>query len=979
MNNNPRDEALILGLHLPKPKSCQDCPAANGPCLRRKNSNIEADIIVVGECPESNSVGTQKPFNDGQTRIMRNIIDRVKQTDTTGKFKEIKIFYTYAVKAGQIKKPSAKHIAACSPLLLEDILSCVRPNGNKPVIITLGATTAKAVGLKYQKHKDIVGREFTLDFKRESGLSGEYKVFPTISLGLLHKDPGTVSVLIDTINLASQTVMGQYIRDKHKADEVSKGYRHPKTIEELRELIDEIIAYPNPEKASQSPITLDTETNCLKPSERPDPKTLLLSVGWDVGKASTIILDHPDCPYDLEEAQKEVDRLLTCDKPKVFHNWYFDKTFLEVVRGTGVKVTRPAWDTLLAEHFLDEDKKGFYALKTLIGKYDPDFSGYDQPLAQHLKAYSKKDVRLSHEDVLEYDKQNGCPPDYDPKVWLDLVEDTRAVLKIQGIKAAIRTLTQKDMLKEAKQHVRAIRKHLKIKSPTKKASATRFDVLAKPSGGFEAIETDVLCKYAAQDADVTYRIMRGQFRELEKRDVTYHQKRLASVKYIPQKYTLAPTPAVKNVMKSFYIPASSATADMKYRGMKVDQKRLKDTIREIDDRLDACSAAIKKTFGDINPNSSDQVLTMFGKIGMPQVQGKETSTDKFVLEHHVASFPQDDLRHQFADLLLEFRSSAKSSAIIHTLEEHCKNDGYIHASINMSGTTTGRLSSSDPNMQNVPLIVGARFKTIDGNKVLVHKGHNIKRLFVPSKKRHVIVNMDISAAEIRVFTAYAGDVGMREAVKEGLDLHSFTASKIYKIPYEEVVAKKETDFQMKKRRTCAKSAIFATIYGGGPATIAANSGITVNEAREVQQSLFTAFPPIKQYIHTVSNEVESKGELMTIFGRRRRFPLAGLSYRHLSKAKREGVNFLIQSTSSDLVLGMLIDVSENIQDIGGSLLMTVHDSLVMEVPEKNLDKLKPFFDHWVVERVEEKVGEWLKLPFAYDLEVGPSYGEMEPV
>ena len=200
-------------------------------------------------------------------------------------------------------------------------------------------------------------------------------------------------------------------------------------------------------------------------------------------------------------------------------------------------------------------------------------------------------------------------------------------------------------------------------------------------------------------------------------------------------------------------------------------------------------------------------------------------------------------------------------------------------------------------------------------------------------------------------------------------------SRIYKIPYEDVIRLKESDPDIKEKRDRAKRVVFGIFYGAGPWKISQQINSTVEEAEEIQTMLFTEFPALHNYVETVKHLVRTRQYVKTFFGRCRRFKLAHLGGSYFGDACREAVNFLIQSTASDLLLGQMCEVQDHIHELDGRMLITVHDSITLEMPEKNVEQLPAFLDQHIVERVRERF-DWLPVPFLYDMEVGPSYGEV---
>ena len=293
-------------------------------------------------------------------------------------------------------------------------------------------------------------------------------------------------------------------------------------------------------------------------------------------------------------------------------------------------------------------------------------------------------------------------------------------------------------------------------------------------------------------------------------------------------------------------------------------------------------------------------------------------------------------------------------------------------------------NSADMNLQNIP-------------KVLA--GYNLKRLFIPDDPdEQVFVNVDWKGAEVRVFTAYAPDPALIKALNDGLDMHSFFAAQVFKRPYADYVNRDAPHFDadysklLNKERTQIKRVVFGILYGAAAKKISEQIGVSHDEGQKLIDLLFEMFPAIRDYIEEIKYLVARDGYVDTLFGRRRRFPLQATS-RHRGRAERQAQNFKIQSTSSDIVIAQLIEMHELIHSertwpewgihrplhtYNVRILLTVHDSIGLQWPKALLEGLGPWV-RWVCEqRVKEKFP-WLPVPFACDIEVGPSYGEVEPL
>jgi DNA polymerase-1 len=275
------------------------------------------------------------------------------------------------------------------------------------------------------------------------------------------------------------------------------------------------------------------------------------------------------------------------------------------------------------------------------------------------------------------------------------------------------------------------------------------------------------------------------------------------------------------------------------------------------------------------------------------------------------------------------------------------------------------------NMQNVPKYLA---------------GWNLKKLFIPDNDNYLIVNVDYKGAEVRVFTAYARDEALIKALNDGLDMHSFFAAQVFKRPYEMYARRDDATFIPDKNlrrlldveRSNIKRVVFGILYGAGPEKISETIGVSVEEAKALIGLLYQMFPEIQKYAEIVEMEVAQNHFVDTHFGRRRRFPLAAIA-RHAGRAKRQGRNFKIQSTSSDIVLGQLIEMDAPLRsEFGGRMLLTVHDSLVFQFPKKYIHQLRPFVKEYAEARVTKKYP-WLPVPFAADVEVGDNYGECQSI
>ena len=956
----------------PPISGCVGCPAEYDPCLWMGAGDNPAHLVVVSNRPSGFSLGKNAPFFGPTGRLFRKLMDMVRKYQN-GRYADVKIYKTYSVLASEYE-PSAEHVRFCQPNLMRELSGIQGIDGREPVIIAVGTTPLKALGIPVGKITNVVGRVLTTTIQTALG-ERKFNVVPVFEMTFVKKKPGLSNVVLAAMLQATKLALNEAEEEDIPLGALTKNYVFPKTIEEVRDLVSLIIDYYDKDRSrgpEQWAISLDTETNTLHPY-MPDSKVLMLSVAWDDALAATILLDHDEVPYDPKEAWKEVQRLLQCPKPKTFHNWKFDRKFLEDVYG--MKVKRVVWDTMLGEHYLDEDKKGMYSLKKLTGIYAPAYVGYDDELQAILRGESTNDG-IDIVEIAESDMQTTpkALAGRDQTQWDELIESiaTKEQEKAKPVMQRDRTI-----VKQCNARITQLYRMLDIKKPTKKKKKAEDE-----DGGFEKIPLETILQYAAIDADVTRVILKGQNHRLFSTD-TMEEGRA--------------------VMNYLYLPGSHTLSRMEYRGVKVDFDHLDMVEEGVTKMLVKSEQDLRAKFdANVNYSSPTQVAKLMTSLNFERIDGANPgATGKDVMDRYINHYEPGDHRREFAECLLEFRAAHKAkTGFIRKIRRLAARDGRIHCTMHLNGTATGRLSSANPNMQNIPpYMCRIVRKDKDGKETVLHRGFNIKKIFIPTNPDNIMVNVDIKGAELRVYTAYSHDDKMIEALNKGLDIHSFTASKINNLAYEKVEAERYWDKAIKKMRDIAKRVVFGTFYGAGAYKIAEQIGGTKEEAQRVIDLLFEAFPALRQYIEDTKQQVRSRQYVKTHFGRFRRFRLAHANRELFAEACREAVNFLIQSTASDLVLSQLCEVSDNLGQLQGEMLLTVHDSMTFELPRTMMDiqevsvekageekkilvdkkgELHSFMDEWIVKRVKDKY-DWLPVPFLYDVEAGPSYGEVKEI
>jgi DNA polymerase-1 len=397
----------------------------------------------------------------------------------------------------------------------------------------------------------------------------------------------------------------------------------------------------------------------------------------------------------------------------------------------------------------------------------------------------------------------------------------------------------------------------------------------------------------------------------------------------------------RNILDTILYPASDALALMEETGVMVDINML-DTMEVqltelLDDIIWQMHTLADKEF---NPNSWQQIAqVLYDELCLPVPFWM--STDSKALRTLV-----DATGHPVPNLLLCYRDKKKTlSTYVKALRKACDIQNRVHTHFNLTGTVTGRLSSSDPvNLQNIS------------------RG-NLRNIFI-AKPGYTLIEGDLSQAEVRAICWLARDEKLRDVLLSGVDVHIRTASLMHNKKPEEVT---------KAERTAAKTTTFGLLYGMGAKTLAKNLKISVAEAQRLVDLYFSIYPGVRKWVVEVENLVLSGQPYYTPFGRTRHFD--PITAENRDEMLRQSVNTPVQSTASDITLSALIRIDKRIRkgDFGKSrLILTVHDSIMLEVPEDAAEEIA----RAVKDEMEQPVlGDWL--PFPADVKIGKRWGSMK--
>ncbi len=388
-------------------------------------------------------------------------------------------------------------------------------------------------------------------------------------------------------------------------------------------------------------------------------------------------------------------------------------------------------------------------------------------------------------------------------------------------------------------------------------------------------------------------------------------------------------------------PLVSVLAKMEFNGITIDTGLLSNMSKDLERQLDNLIAQIYEDAGErFNINSTQQLsVILFEKLKLTPLRKTKTgfSTDVGVLEA---------LRkeHPIVERMLEYRQLSKlKSTYVDALPKLIHPaTGKVHTSFNQAVAATGRLSSSDPNLQNIP--------------IRTEMGREIRRAFIPSGKEMKILSADYSQIELRIMAHISSDDGLREAFTAGEDIHASTAAKVFGVSLKEVT---------REMRRKAKEVNFGIMYGIGPFGLASRLEISQSEAKEIITKYFVRFPKVNQYIADTIAKVRRDGFVTTLLERRRYLPEVHSKNANLrSNAERQAINMPIQGTAADMIkLAMIkIDGDMEKENLQSRMLLQVHDELVFEVVRKEEDVLRTL--------VEGNMKNAMKLSVPIDVEIG---------
>lgn len=417
----------------------------------------------------------------------------------------------------------------------------------------------------------------------------------------------------------------------------------------------------------------------------------------------------------------------------------------------------------------------------------------------------------------------------------------------------------------------------------------------KKQKSMRELQPEEIVEYAGEDADITLQLKE----ELEK----------------------VMDDDLRKLMEEVELPLVHVLAQMEYEGVRIDEEALASMSKELlEESLKAQDEIFKIAGHEFNIASPKQLgEVLFDELKLLE-KPKKTRTGQYATGEEILSRLARE--HEIAARILEFREYQKlKSTYVDALPKMVsERDGRIHTDYNQAVAATGRLSSNNPNLQNIP--------------IRTPKGREIRKAFVPRDEDHILLSADYSQIELRIAASFAQDEPMIEAFKNGRDIHATTAAKVFNVSLDDV------DPNMRRK---AKEVNFGIIYGISAFGLSQNLNIPRSEASEIISAYFKEFPGIKRYMDESIQKAKEKEYVETIMGRRRY--LRDINSRNATMrgyAERNAINAPIQGSAADIIKIAMVSIHEWLkkEQLQTKMIMQVHDELVFEVPRQEVDKVK---------------------------------------
>jgi len=451
-----------------------------------------------------------------------------------------------------------------------------------------------------------------------------------------------------------------------------------------------------------------------------------------------------------------------------------------------------------------------------------------------------------------------------------------------------------------------------------------FKELVKKGEDFSSVDIDEATFYAAEDAWMTRLLYFSIKKAMELGSLTHLLDEARDIEY----------------------PFVNILIGMESRGIKVSQYNLKNLETKLTLSLQELTREIYElSDSEFNIKSTQQLGSiLFQKLGLKG--GKKTKTGYSTNEAVLLSLKDE---HPIIEKILSYRESQKIlSTYINPLLRLAKKDpkSRIYTSFLQTGTATGRLSSKDPNLQNIP--------------VRSPLGRSVREAFI-AKNGYKLVSIDYSQIELRLLAHFSRDKALLEAFESGSDIHMATAIKLF------------GESEASQKRSFAKSINFGILYGMGSRKLSSELGITTSEAKDIISNYFETFPTVKSFLEGIHESVKDRGFVETLLGRRRIFDYSSANGMQKSAFLREGVNTIFQGSAADLIKLSMLDIESMIREesLPASMLLQIHDELIFEVIEERAEELSERFAYTMAHIYQ------LDVQLECSISIGDCWGELK--
>jgi len=907
----------------------------------------QCDLLVLAEYPTELDCTHQRPIQPALRPVQTMIIENGEG---------LRVAYQFAVgctppldkRHKPLYKPSV--VKACGERLKHYVQS-VQPK----VILALGRGTLAALGVAPGQ-------------KISRGSINQVKIGQVTATLVLSVSPRALSGTYDSYFVLERDVQKAIDLCHAPHEQLEIGAPQIETLVEYEEIIvalNHIKQYVDEQYEAtgrkRTILAFDTETTSLK-AYRQDSRVIAVSLAYRKNHAIAFCLDHREVHFTADQRAQILQALETLfDPEKVMlcaANAKFDYNFL--THRVGISMAFPELDILTLEHCLYSDKRGEYNLKNLTRDYLPQMGGFEAELNQALAQ-----IKADHSKVHEQQTAEALSEHMD--TWLGLDGLQRRHLLSQWVRQGSLPATLVDELAEPKiikrggtvQVSKAYKTRLSSILRRLPAQALGIELPEEKEPTFEDIPVLTLLKYAALDAWTTRTIFFKQFQKAVHDDLFRKNQGLDR-----------DTRPIFEAFQKHTMPLALPIADMEYHGVRIDREKakqyaanMKEKILELEGRIFSRanrSLNLSANSKDLNKFLFEELKYTpinFGNAGSPTMDEKQL---KALYDKH-----KDPI---LTDLLAHRKIKKALTTYVQKWVTKSDYDSKLHFSLNQAGTRTYRLSSNNPSLQNVPLKIE-------------EAGVNLKELLLPDTEDYELYDLDIANAEMRVLCAYSQDKTLIRAFNEGKDIHCLTAASISNYTYEEIMAHKEDKgSEQYKLRQKSKSVNFGIVYMMGAKSLARDLWdkhqleVTEQEAQQYLNGFFETYPGVASYIETTKEMLHAHKVAFTKIGRQRHFPQLHHPTKSFQKgqAEREAVNFSIQSTSADILNSNLVDLYWRIKPLDGRIILTVHDSVLFQLP-KGTEGVQQLLDTVFLENTKERFA-WLPVAWKYDVGKGPNYG-----